>query len=54
MLLILAIYHYFCWQWLKDFRDDNNERSHIFYRWMNEIPVIFLFAIIILAVLKPF
>jgi putative membrane protein len=54
MLIILAVYHYFCWQWLKDFRDDLNSRSHIFYRWMNEIPVIFLVAIIILAVVKPF
>jgi len=54
MLIILAVYHYFCWQWLKDFRDDLNSHSHIFYRWMNEIPVIFLVAIIILAVVKPF
>ncbi len=54
LLLVLVIYHYFCWQWLKDFRDNQNKHDHIFYRWMNEIPVLFLIAIIILAVVKPF
>jgi len=54
LLLGLVIYHYFCWQWLKDFRDNQNKHDHIFYRWMNEIPVLFLIAIIILAVVKPF
>jgi protoporphyrinogen IX oxidase len=53
-LACLLIYHYFCWQWLKDFRENKNQRDHVFYRWMNEIPVIFLLAIIILAVVKPF
>lgn len=54
LLFCLLIYHYFCWQWLKDFRDDVNKQSHLFYRWMNEIPVLFLVVIIILAVVKPF
>lgn len=53
-LLCLLIYHYFCWQWFKDFRANQNKRDHVFYRWMNEIPVIFLLAIVILAVVKPF
>jgi putative membrane protein len=53
-LLCLVIYHYFCWQWFKDFRANQNKRDHVFYRWMNEIPVIFLIVIIILAVVKPF
>jgi protoporphyrinogen IX oxidase len=53
-LLCLLIYHYFCWLWFKDFRSDKNRQNHVFYRWMNEIPVIFLLAIIILAVVKPF
>jgi len=46
--------HYFCWVWLKDFKHDRNQRSHVFYRWMNEVPVLFLIGIIILAVVKPF
>lgn len=54
LLLGLVIYHYFCWQWFKDFRVNENKRDHVFYRWMNEIPVLFLVTIIILAVVKPF
>ncbi len=54
LLLGLTVYHYFCWQWLKEFQANKNKRDHVFYRWMNEIPVLFLVAIIILAVVKPF
>jgi putative membrane protein len=50
----LVIFHSFCIKWWLDFKDDQNHRSHQFFRWMNEIPVFFLFTIIILAVVKPF
>ncbi len=50
----LCVYHYFCFLWLNNFKQNNNSKDHVFYRWMNEIPVIFLIAIIILAVIKPF
>jgi putative membrane protein len=29
-------------------------RSHIWYRWFNEAPVLVLFAVVILVVVKPF
>lgn len=54
MLVLLLVYHGFCWKWLLDFKYDRNNRSHVYYRWANEIPVVFLLAIIILAVVKPF
>ncbi|MGR9052495.1 MAG: protoporphyrinogen oxidase HemJ [Gammaproteobacteria bacterium] len=54
LLLLLAIYHGLCGLWLLDFKYDRNRRSHVFYRWMNEIPVLFLAGIVILAVVKPF
>ncbi len=54
LLALLLVYHYFCGVWLLDFKHDRNTRSHVYYRWANEIPVLFLFAIIILAVVKPF
>ncbi|MBT4032171.1 MAG: protoporphyrinogen oxidase HemJ [Methylococcales bacterium] len=50
----LVIFHGCCFKWWLDFRNDQNHRSHQFFRWMNEIPVFFLFTIIILAVVKPF
>lgn len=54
LLLLLLVYHGFCGKWLLDFKHDRNTKTHVYYRWVNEIPVLFLFAIVILAVVKPF
>jgi putative membrane protein len=54
LLLLMVVYHFFCGVWLFDFKHDRNQRSHVYYRWMNEVPVLFLLAIVILAVVKPF
>ena len=54
LLVLLLAYHFWCGKWLLDFKHDRNIHSHIFYRWINEIPVIFLFAMVLLAVIKPF
>ncbi len=54
LLAISLVYHAYCGKWLLDFKHDRNQRSHVFYRWMNEVPVLFLVGIIILAVVKPF
>lgn len=53
LIAILIIYHIHCGKLLLDFKHDRNTRSHVYYRWYNEIPVVFLFAIIFLAVLRP-
>ena len=55
LLVVLLIgYHFYCGHLVKVFRDDQNTRSHVFYRWFNEMPVLALVAIVILAVVKPF
>jgi protoporphyrinogen IX oxidase len=54
LIVLLVAYHLYCGKWLSDFKQDRNRHSHIFYRWINEVPVLFLFAIVILATLKPF
>ncbi len=54
LLIGLLVYHYFCYLWLQDFKYARNVKSHVFYRWVNEIPVLFLVGIIILATVKPF
>ena len=54
LLILLVVYHGFCGKWLLDFKHDRNIRSHVYYRWMNEVPVLFLLGIIILATVKPF
>ena len=54
LIAILVAYHFYCGKLLKDFRDDKNTRSHVWYRWFNEVPVLILIAVVILAVRKPF
>lgn len=51
---ILVIYHLWCGSLLKTFKNDQNQHSHVWYRWFNEAPVIVLIAIVLLASLKPF
>jgi putative membrane protein len=54
-LVILVIgYHHACGSLLKKFENGVNKRSHTWYRWFNEVPVLLLAAITILVVVKPF
>ena len=53
LLVLLLAYHVYCGVLVKQFRDDRNTRSHVWYRWFNEIPVLALVGIVLLAVLKP-
>jgi putative membrane protein len=54
LLVLLLGYHFWCWRLLVDFREDRNTHSHVWYRWFNEVPVLFLVGIVLLATLKPF
>jgi len=54
-VVVLAIgYHHACGVLLRKFSENRNERSHVWYRWFNEVPVILLLAAVILVVVKPF
>lgn len=53
LVCILIAYHLYCGKLLADFRHDRNRHSHVFYRWLNEFPVLILIAIVILVVVKP-
>ncbi len=54
LIAVLLAYHGYCGKLLADFRHDCNRHGHVFYRWLNELPVLILFAIVVLAVVKPF
>jgi len=54
LVALLFVYHGYCGSLLKQFKDDANTRSHVFYRWFNELPVLVLISVVILAVVKPF
>ncbi len=50
----LIAYHIYCGKLMRDFKSGKNVRSHIWYRWFNEAPVLILFAVVILVVVKQF
>jgi putative membrane protein len=54
LVALLIVYHFYCGKLLRDFAAGKNRRSHVWYRWFNELPVLVLFAAVILAVVKPF
>ncbi len=54
IVLGLVAYHIWCGILLNDFKHDRNTKSHVWFRWFNEAPVLALVAIIILVVVKPF
>ena len=54
LVVLLIGYHHMCGAQLKRFARNENTRSHVFYRWFNEFPVLLLLAIVILVVIKPF
>lgn len=56
LMLVLAtlIYHFYCGYLLKQFDAHQNRHSHRWYRWFNEIPIVLMFAITTLVVIKPF
>lgn len=54
LVAAMILYHLWCGKLLKDFKGDRNSKSHVWFRWFNEVPVLFLFAGVILVVVKPF
>lgn len=53
LVILLLFYHGYCFKLVSTFQQDKNTRSGKFYRIFNEIPVLALFAIIILVYIKP-
>jgi protoporphyrinogen IX oxidase len=54
LVALLAIYHWHCGRLLRAFAGGSNARSHVWFRFYNEMPVLVLFAVVFLVVLKPF
>jgi putative membrane protein len=50
----LVAYHVACGRMLAAFERGAVGRSHVWFRWFNEIPVLLLLAAVILVVVKPF
>jgi putative membrane protein len=50
---VLAGYHIWCGKLMRDFRAGRNLKSHVWFRWFNEFPVLVLLAAVFLVVFKP-
>lgn len=54
LVALLIGYHAWCRQIVRQFAAGKNTRSHVWYRFFNEAPVLALFAIVVLVIVKPF
>ena len=50
---LLVAYHIWCGKLVADFKHDRNRRSHVWFRWFNEAPVLVLVAVVLLVELQP-
>ncbi|MGE0484301.1 MAG: protoporphyrinogen oxidase HemJ [Gammaproteobacteria bacterium] len=53
LVALLVLYHFYLGQLRRRFADDSNRHGHVFYRWLNEAPVMVLVAVVLLAEIKP-
>lgn len=55
LVAVLVVHHFYLGKLIRDFKHDRNTHSHVFYRWLNEIPALpALIGIVILVIVKPF
>lgn len=54
LVIVLTAYHLWCGRLLKNFAQDRNTKSHVWFRWFNEFPVLILFVAVWLVLFKPF
>ncbi|NCV61003.1 MAG: CopD family protein [Betaproteobacteria bacterium] len=53
LIVLLVLYHLLCGRILRQFSRGSSQRSHVWFRWFNEVPVIMLVAVVALVVIKP-
>lgn len=54
LVVLLWGYHFYCGYLRRQFFADRNTHGHVFYRVLNEVPVVFLLGIVILVIVRPF
>jgi len=50
----LIAYHVQCGRYVGRVNRGEDDKTHVFYRLFNEVPVLFLFAIVLLVYVRPF
>ncbi len=54
VVVLLLGYHHACGRILKRFERNDNQRSHVWYRWFYEAPGVMMVIAVVLVVVKPF
>jgi putative membrane protein len=54
LVIVLIGYHHICLAHMKKLAKDSNNKTHVYFRFFNEVPVLFMVAIVILVIVKPF
>ena len=54
LVLLVLGYHHACGRLVRKFEAGAVQRSHVWFRWFNEAPVLLLVTIVVLVVVKPF
>lgn len=54
LVLLLIGYHHMCLSHMKRLAEDRNDKTHVYFRIFNEVPVLILVGVVILVVVKPF
>jgi putative membrane protein len=54
LVALLVAYHFWVGGMVRAFAHDASHRTHVYYRWINELPLVLLVGIVILVIVKPF
>ena len=54
LVFLLLLHHFWLGYLVGAFARGENRHGHVFYRWINELPLPLLIGIVILVVVKPF
>ena len=53
LVIVLTLYHFYLRAILIDFKNDINEKTSKYYRWLNEVPTIILILVVFIVIFKP-
>ena len=53
-IVLMVVYHFWCQERMLEMQKGDLDHSGVFYRWMNELPLILLSVILVMVVVKPF
>ena len=54
LVALLIAYHFACGRHVKRLSQEQSSHSHVYFRWFNEFPVLILFGVVILVIVRPF